>query len=323
VVTADRRNAVPSRLHAAVANRLILRHAEDTSYTEHGIKLDTARQLDQIPGRGLIDGSTLVQVACPAVGDHSARAQNAAISELADRLGRPPTATLMTSPLRETISGLGTTEAELTVPLGVADVTGRVVEVDLAWSHLAVCGPTRSGRSTALATVVAALQAGADHELFVVGQASSPLAAVAGERSVFGRAEQMAPFLDRLANQVAMGPGECPRVLVVDDVDRLDDPSLAMIWERLASLDDLRIVMSLESRSMSGYTSSAMVNVARRARRLLVLQPDDPTEFLQLTGSKLSLRLGLRLPVGRGVLLVDRQPTTLQVALPHRGLTPR
>jgi S-DNA-T family DNA segregation ATPase FtsK/SpoIIIE len=126
----------------------------------------------------------------------------------------------------------------------------------------------------------------------------------------------LAPLLDHLANLGAVGSGERPRVLVIDDVDALDDPSLMLIWERLAGLDDLRIAMSLESRSMSGYTMSAMVNLARRARRLLVLQPDDPSEYHQLTGSKLSLRLGLRLPVGRGVLLVDRQPTTVQVA--HR-----
>lgn len=64
---------------------------------------------------------------------------------------------------------------------------------------------------------------------------------------------------------------------------------------------------------MSGYTTSSAVNEVRRTRRLLVLRPDDPTDFLQLTGVKLRLRPGLRLVPGRGVLLVDREPTTVQV----------
>ena len=326
VITADRRNAIPSRLHAAVANRLILRHAEETSYTEHGIKLDTARQLDQLAGRGLIDGTTLVQIACVAGGDDSARAQNAAIAALGDQLDRRRTTTLATAPLPESIAAVDAAPTPMVtpmaVPIGVADVTGRTVQVDLAWSHLAVCGPARSGRSTALATVVEGLLAGGAHDVFVVGQSSSPLAAVAGDRSAFGRPDVLAPFLDRLANQVAMGSGERPRVLVIDDVDALDDPALTMIWERLAGFDDLRLVMSLESRAMSGYTSSALVNLARRARRLLVLQPDDPSEYLQITGSKLALRLGVRLPAGRGVFIADRQPTTLQVAHLHGSGSP-
>ena len=35
-MTADRRNAIPARLHSAVANRLILRAADEMGYTEHG-----------------------------------------------------------------------------------------------------------------------------------------------------------------------------------------------------------------------------------------------------------------------------------------------
>jgi len=37
VITADRRNAIPSRLHASISNRLMLRQADETSHSEHGI----------------------------------------------------------------------------------------------------------------------------------------------------------------------------------------------------------------------------------------------------------------------------------------------
>ena len=37
VITAGRRDAIPSRLHASISNRLILRQADETSHSEHGI----------------------------------------------------------------------------------------------------------------------------------------------------------------------------------------------------------------------------------------------------------------------------------------------
>jgi S-DNA-T family DNA segregation ATPase FtsK/SpoIIIE len=105
-------------------------------------------------------------------------------------------------------------------------------------------------------------------------------------------------------------------VLIIDDVDRLDDFALGAGWERLARLDDLRLVASMDSRSMSGYTQNPLLNVLRRSQRLLVLRPDDPSDFLTTTGVKLSMRPGTELPPGRGVLLVDRVPSVVQVATP-------
>ncbi len=56
VITADRRNAVPARIHAAIGSRLIMRHADETGYNEHGISSMRAKALDLSPGRGLWDG---------------------------------------------------------------------------------------------------------------------------------------------------------------------------------------------------------------------------------------------------------------------------
>ena len=53
-----------------------------------------------------------------------------------------------------------------------------------------------------------------------------------------------------------------------------------------------------------------------------MLQPDDPSEFLQTTGVRLAVRPGLRLPPGRGVLLADRVPTIVQVGT-HTGAAAR
>ena len=115
---------------------------------------------------------------------------------------------------------------------------------------------------------------------------------------------------------------------MIDDVDTFDDPMLGAVLDRLTGYDSLRVVGALESRSMSGYSASAMVGLLRRARRQLILQPDDPSEFLQTTGVKLAIRPGLRMPPGRGVLLTDRTPTIIQLAVvsdttPNSAIAPR
>ena len=89
-VTADRYNAVPSRIHSAVACRIVLRHADVSAYSDHGIPGERARNLDLPPGRGLLQGSTLVQIASVSK-DPAAKSQGDRIVAFADRLGRERT----------------------------------------------------------------------------------------------------------------------------------------------------------------------------------------------------------------------------------------
>jgi S-DNA-T family DNA segregation ATPase FtsK/SpoIIIE len=327
VITAGRRAEVPARVHAAISNRLILRHADDGSYAEHGVGRGRSEQLEHGAGRGLLQGTTLVQVAVVSR-EPGAKAQSAAIAALGGRPEASPATVLRSAPLPEVLqasdiaaapSGRSAPTGVPAAVIGVADVTGRPVEVDLSWSDLTVAGPPRSGRSTALATVAAGLRS--EHDVVVVGPPASPLGALALGRSCFGRPDELARFLEGLAAALALvdrdGPAPLRRpVLVVDDVDLLDDPQMTAAWERLARLDHLRVVAALETRALTGYPSGPMVGHARRARRQLVLQPADPSEFVQATGVRLPVRPGLRVVAGRGVLLTDRIPTVVQVARP-------
>lgn len=315
IVTADRRNSVPARVHAAVANRLIMRHADESGYNEHGISSTRAKGLDLSPGRGLWDGGPTVQIASVSY-DPTARGQGDGIAGFASLLGSERPSVLASAPLPEDLSRdqlPACPRRPLHAVIGVADLSGAPVVVDLTWSNLTIAGPPRSGRSSTLDTVVAALADG--HEVWAVGPSSSPIDVSAAHDGAVGKAEELLPVLERLTNMLMMGPGDRPRVLVIDDVDRLDDPSLAAVWDQLAGFeDDLRIVAAVENRSMTGYTASAVLNVARRARRLLVLSPDDGSEFLQMTGIKAPIRPGIQMVPGRGVLVADRQPVVIQVA---------
>ena len=48
---------------------------------------------------------------------------------------------------------------------------------------------------------------------------------------------------------------------------------------------------------------------------MLVMQPDDPGEFLQMTGLRLDPRPGTQWVPGRGVLVADRVARVVQVAM--------
>jgi S-DNA-T family DNA segregation ATPase FtsK/SpoIIIE len=325
VITADRRNAIPARLHAAISNRLILRQSDETSYAEHGIAASRAKGLDLEPGRGLWQGDATMQVACVSRDDQS-QAQALALAEAASSIdaGRPSldTAPLPGHVLLDDLDDRASTE---TLPLhavvGQSDLTGTPAVVDLTWSHFVVSGPPRSGRSTTLVTLSEQLADG--HDLWSVGPASSPLAhrerpsgeasAEPAQRSAFGRAAAVQPLLEQLATLLDMGPPRRQQVLFVDDLDVLDDPALMMVWDRLAKHDDLRVCAAIESRSLQGFSQNPMLAELRRARAMLLLQPADAAEIVQSTGARVSLRPGLQMVPGRGVFLADRQPTVVQV----------
>ena len=124
----------------------------------------------------------------------------------------------------------------------------------------------------------------------------------------------MVPVLERLANLLSMGSTRRPVALVVDDLDALDDPMLSTWWDRLLAHEELRIVASVETRTLTGFTTNPLLVQLKRSRRQLVLQPDDAAEFMQMTGVRLPHRPGVDWVPGRGVLLADRVPQLVQVA---------
>jgi S-DNA-T family DNA segregation ATPase FtsK/SpoIIIE len=317
VITADRRNAVPSRLHAAIANRLVLRQADDGGYVDHGIPPAVAGSVDLVPGRALWRSSSMVQIAS-AASDAGAREQGAAIAALAALHGeRPHHPAIASSALPDVVawSRVGGRPGAV----GIEDVAGVVVTFDVATSHALVLGGARAGRSTALAAVGEAYAGRCEvHRLGAIG---SGLARWAGGAGAFG-AEQVRSVLQRLDNLLAIGRPLRPILLLVDDADGLDDPGLAPLWDRVLGNDDVRVVASADVRSITGFSADPLLTRLKRVRRMLVLRPDDPSEFLQLTGLRLPHRPGLVWVAGRGVAVVDGEAAVVQVAFPGPPPTP-
>jgi len=318
-ITSDRRNAVPSRLHSAIANKLVMRHSDEHGYGEHGVASARAKGLELEDGRALWQADSIVQIASVSA-ETVGKAQSEMISRFGASFPTSPPSRLASSALPEVVYGNEMVDLveqsslpKLHFPLGVTDRTGAPAIIDMTWSSFLVAGSPRSGRSSTLNACAAGLAG--THQLWGMGQASSGLDRSLLDEASFGRGEVITPDMERLANLLEMGPTDKPVVLLFDDLDLFDDMALNSDFERLAKLDDLRIIASIETRSLSGYTTNPLLTALRRARRMLILQPDDPGDVMQAAGVKAPIRPGQRMVPGRGILIADRVPSVVQVAL--------
>ena len=313
VATADRRASVPMRTQAAISNRIVLRHADESGYGDHGIAPSRAKGLTLSDGAGLWQGTMLMQTAV-ASQDSSASAQALAIGSYARSLASRPQSPLSTARLHDRVEAaeLSETVRELTIALGRADVTGATVEVDLLRSNFLVAGPPGSGRSLALVRSIRSLER--NGEVWHACLSGSPLADIKGDFRAVGAVEVTA-LLDRLLASATGDNSSTRRVLVVDDLDSFDNPDVQRRLEAVVKLDSVRIIASIDTRNVAGYTPNVALNEMRRARRVLLLQPTDANEVLQAFNVKVPLRPGLTMPAGRGVLIAGRATTIVQVAV--------
>jgi S-DNA-T family DNA segregation ATPase FtsK/SpoIIIE len=331
VVTADRPGAVAPVLLSVVPRRLVLRQVDDRAFVELGVPPARARGLELAPGRGLLDAALVVQVACVSAPASDGAAQAARLREIGRETGRergpgtvppPLRAAPLTASERLPLAPAGDGKLRrLVATLGVADVTREPVAVDLADGPLVVAGPAKSGRTTALRAVCASLAA-TGTEIYAVGPPASPLrrAALPGP-AAFGEAGAIAALATELAGLAAAYP-EVPRVLLVDDADRvLDDAAAAGALDRAGRCPGVQVVAALEIASLlSGYFQSTLMQELKKARRRLLLQPLDDAEVQAVLGVRFPLRPGLGLPPGRGVLLAGRSPVVVQVGLTEIAL---
>jgi len=283
LVSADRRADLPAPLLTAIGARLVLRATEPDAMVALGVPLAVARSAVLPPGRGFLHGDHEVQVAVPA-------------EAVAPASGPAPARRL---PLSDDVARPTGHDRDLAVAIGVGD--GGPVVVDLAGGHLLVVGPPGSGRTTALAAVVAGLHAAASDTASVV--------------VLDGRADDAPARLEALAAQPS-GSRERPRVVVVDDADEVGEGAGGRALEQLAGTAGTRVVAAADAASVA-RAFSGWIPAVRRGRRVLVLQPASAADVDQLAGVRVRLRPGARFPAGRGVLVQDRRPSTVQVGHPQ------
>ena len=199
VITSDRRGVIPARLLAAIPNRIVLRHAEPIAYAEHGIASTMSAGATLVPGRGWWRAATVMQI-CVVSADHSAPGQRQAIQRLGRSIARPPRVAVWSVPLPASVTVPHRLVSPGMVAIGVEDVSGELVLLDLDRSNMLVVGGARTGKSTALATI--AIGMARDREVHVVTADAGGMVVPGATTMVGGDAAAVARLLDDLTARV-------------------------------------------------------------------------------------------------------------------------
>lgn len=315
VLAADRFSAVPAAVAAAVRQRIVLSAADPAEAAVAGVERRVLAAASGCPGRGVATAvGLLVQGALPG-------------SDLASAVGAVahrhlpvahPVTPVETLPTHVALGSLLTvarrTQPTSTRPdLGLALPIGRR-EADLAIAELViepgegalVAGPSRSGRSTALAALArAARHRRPDLVVAVLAPRRSPLAERAGSGAVvLGGPQDIADLRG----------GAGPSLVLVDDADEVDDPAGVLAGLAAGRCEGLTLVAAGRPdalRAGYGHWSREL----RRHRLGLLLQPAPDLDG-ELLGARLPRRSAAAMVTGRGYLVRGSEIDLVQVADP-------
>ncbi len=308
-VSVARAGGVPGAVAAATPQKLIMRLADAAEYATFSI---SRREVPTfVAGRGiLVDRGMVVQVARPAVGLGAAVA---AIAKRSPGSVQPPRGVDILPEVVDAAQIPDTTtltdeEWRLTVGLDEANLAPAHL-VLYEHEHGTVVGPSRSGRSTALLAVAAAVRR-ADPGATILGVATRR-SALRGQ-PVFDRVATTADDVAGVVDAALMANG--PTLLVVDDAETVDDPMGRLEQALRASRPDLHVVIAGRPDILRGLYGH-WTQTVRRSKAGILLAPNLDYDG-DLLGAKLPTRLHVTLPLGRGFLVSDGQVGLVQIALP-------
>lgn len=314
VVTADRRSSVPMAIVSAIPRRLVLRLANDDEYSNAGEPAGILSQHSP-PGRAIVDG-TEVQVAVLG-GTSNGERQADEIARLATRLkasGVRESTRIGVLPVefrRSTLTTPSTLE-HLYFAIGDDDLGARGVPIDQG--HVLVAGPSRSGRTTALATI-AQSAAVLGIPLFHLHVRPTPLSHAPFWGKVARGPEDGAQLVKRITG-LAERFGR--RVLVVvDDLHELCDTDAdEALTDLLRAVRELPItvVAAVENQAGRRQYSGAIPEIRKDGVGFL-LQPDIDVDG-DLLGVSLPRRSTAAWPEGRGFIATRGRAELAHVALP-------
>jgi S-DNA-T family DNA segregation ATPase FtsK/SpoIIIE len=322
VATAERRNAIPHSVAALVSRRIVLRLADEDEYVPLGLERKVVKGAVLPPGRGFVEDTLEIQIAvaaAAAAGDGAV----AAIAEEGARLARlhgdDHAPGIPTMPAAVGAAAMPPAADAAHPVLGLEEAQLEPVAIDLAESAFFVCGPYRSGRTTALATLVGSIHA-ADPgvELHLLAPRRTALTAIDGVFAGVARgADACQEAAQRLVDLVLQRSPEEEHpllVVVIDDVGELTDGLAGTSIETLARRGrdvNVRIVASCETGQARGFAGA--LKELRKDGRGLLLQPSLDMDG-DVLGVRLPRRATLELPPGRGFLIGGPAPVLVQVA---------
>jgi DNA segregation ATPase FtsK/SpoIIIE, S-DNA-T family len=321
VIAADRRGAVPNSLAGIIPSKTVLRMADEDEFAALGVPVRAFRGAQLPPGRGFLQSGVELQIAL-AGGDPSGEGQAAAIGELAAevrrRYGKARAAVIEPLPAHVDRTTLPTPPRPRLALVGIGDTELAPVYADLSDRHFLVLGPYRSGRSTALLTLVESLsQATPGTELHLLAPRRSPLTQLPFWTTAADRLKEAEDAAERLAVELEQrSPDSPPVMIVIDDGDELAESLAAASLETIVRRGrdgDVRVICACE-RQAAQRAFGGWLRELRKEEHGLLLAPDPDVD-----GDLLAVRLPRRsnpvFPQGRGYLVERGELQLVQVAL--------
>jgi S-DNA-T family DNA segregation ATPase FtsK/SpoIIIE len=308
VISADRRGGVPNALSGIVPTKIVLRMADEDEFAALGVPPKAVRGAHLPPGRGFLPGGTELQIAHEL--DLSQRAD-----ELRARYPERLAPGIEPLPLSVPRASLTTPEQPWEAVPGLADAELEPVTISLADRHFLVVGPYRSGRSTALRTIVESLRASTpDLDMHLVAPRRTPLLDLPFWATV-AEGEQCDEASLRLGELVAGGL-ERPALVVIDDGDELAESLGAAPLETVVRRGrDLPIrVLAASERQAAQRAFAGWLRELRKEEHGLLLDPDPDVDG-DILGTRLPRRSNPVFPPGRGYLVERGLVELVQIAL--------
>ncbi|MDQ3934617.1 MAG: FtsK/SpoIIIE domain-containing protein [Actinomycetota bacterium] len=317
VATADRRAAVPTTVLGLVARRLVLRMAAEDDYVALGVRARMRGCRELPPGRGLADADHEFQAAVPgSTGDDHADALAAIARRWAGAGGGPAPIEVLRA--RVSRSELPPAAGELSAHIGLTDEL-EPAAVSFAERHFVIAGPYRSGRTSALETVVVALRESTPGlESYAVLPRRNSLRELGGWAGVADAAEADALAAEMARTATAREPGttDRPLLVVVDDAAELEGSRAATALETVVRRGrdvGVRVLCAVEVQA-ARVAYAGWLRELRKESHGLLLQPDLDLDG-DVFGARLPRRTDVPLVPGRGYLIAPGGPALVQVAL--------
>jgi S-DNA-T family DNA segregation ATPase FtsK/SpoIIIE len=315
VLTADRPATVPSALSSLVPRRLVLRAADENDLSILGVPRDLFT-LHSPPGRGYIDGHE-VQVAVlgksPSVADQAeaVRRLAAAMRKHTDWPDAPDVRRLSDT---VRLAELPVSHAELPA-FGLEDASLGPIGCPREGTFV-VAGPPGSGRTTCVATIVAAhRRLSPDVQLALFAPARSGLANAATWAVLVENPDAAESAAEELQRRLVEAQPHSWIIVIEAPGDFTGTAAENALQDLVKAARTAGQLVVAEGETQSLQGSWGLVSAVRFSRRGIVLQPDQ-TDGDSLFRTSFPRVRRADFPRGRGLLVQDGRSQRVQVALP-------
>jgi S-DNA-T family DNA segregation ATPase FtsK/SpoIIIE len=308
-VTTTRAKAVPSAMNEVTLQKWLFRLADTYDYSSLGVRGKNIPAA--LPGRCVDPRNSLqMHVATPGIG------VEAAVERVRQSWAHAPAkaTAIRRLPSNVTMLELGVKpqlEAEpWLIPIGIreTDLSPAFLEI-YEGEHAVIAGPARSGKSTLLLALAAALRGAAT---------------LRGPAQVWGICDRRSPLaqadLDRGTDEVpallaSLRVEHGPVFLLIDDAERFEDADQSIAGIVTSGQPGLCVIAAGRATDLRGLYSH-WTKTIRKSRLGVLLQPDVNYDG-ELLGAVLPRKAPVALTPGRGYISVGGQPALIQSISPE------